>query len=75
MAHVPQAWNDLLDKYRRAQVAHGIMKNRHQPQTERDRATADYSRALDGMFAAMEALCEANDTGRITLLLARKERA
>lgn len=75
MAHVPQAWNDLVDQHRRAQVARAVMKNQHQPQTERDRATIDFGRALDGMFAAMEALSEANDTGRITLLLARKERA
>jgi hypothetical protein len=72
---VPQAWNDLVAEHRKATVAHGVMKNRHQPQTERDRATGEYARALDGMFAAMEALSEANDTGRITTLLARKERA
>lgn len=75
MAHVPQAWNDLLAQHRKAQVARGVMRNGHQPQTERDRATVDFGRALDGMFDAMERLSEANDTGRIGLLLARKERA
>ena len=75
MAYVPQAWNDLLAQHRKAQVARAVMRNAHQPQTERDRATIDFGRALDGMFAAMERLSEANDTGRITTLLARKERA
>jgi hypothetical protein len=75
MAHVPQAWNDLLDAHRRARVARDAMHDRAMPQTERDRATANFGRALDGMYAALEQLSEANDTGRITLLLARKERA
>ncbi|MBP9184882.1 MAG: hypothetical protein KBF78_17235 [Fuscovulum sp.] len=75
MAHVPQAWNDLIAAHRRVHVANDVRRNRHQPQTERDRATADYARAVDDMFAAMEQLSEVNDTGRITLLLSRKERA
>jgi hypothetical protein len=75
MAIVPQAWNDLLAEHRKAHVARDVARNGHQPQTERDRATIDFGRALDGMFAAMERLSEAGDTGRITLLLARKERA
>lgn len=71
---VPQAWNDLVAQHRKASVARDVMRNAHQPQTERDRATIEFGRALDGMFEAMERLVEENDTGRITALLARKER-
>jgi hypothetical protein len=74
MAMVPQAWNDLRAQHQRAVVARAIYRDPRQPQTERDRATADFGRALDGMFDAMERLVDAGDAGRIALLLARKER-
>jgi hypothetical protein len=75
MAHVPQAWNDLVSSHRKAQVAHDAMRNPGVTGPFHDAVVIDHSRALDAMFDAMSRLSEAGDIGRITLLLSRKERA
>lgn len=71
MAHPPLAWTQLITAHRKAQVAHDAMRNREQPQTERDRQTIIFGQSLDEMFAAMNRLSEDGVTGRIGLALSR----
>lgn len=70
--HVPQAWTELVAAYRGAHVALGTLSNRHQPQTERDRATVAYSRGLDRMFACMTRLERARLVDRAAFGLPQK---
>lgn len=71
MAQTPQAWTQLVDHHRRAQVAHDQMRDRDLPQVARDDATTRHARALDGMFAAMDRLSEQRLLQRIDAALKR----
>lgn len=73
-APVPQAWTQLLGHHRAAQVAQDQMKDAGATQIARDEATVRYARACDAVVAEMTRLSESNELGRITMLLARKER-
>ncbi len=69
MARTPIAWTQLVSAHRKAQVAHDAMHDRALPQTEIDRQTIEFGRALDELFAAMRALSEAGHIARISLWL------
>lgn len=71
MAQVPQAWTQLVEHHRRAQVAHDQMRDRDLPQAARDEATVHHARALDGMFAALDRLSEQRLLHRIDAALKR----
>lgn len=73
-APVPEAWIKLVAHHRAAQVAQDQMKDPRANQIARDLATARYARACDAMVAEMTRLSESHELGRITMLLARKER-
>lgn len=71
---VPEAWTRLIGHHRAAQVAQYQMKDIYATQVVRDDGTVRYARAVDAMVAEMTLLSEDHELGRITLLLARKER-
>lgn len=73
-APVPEAWTRLCGHHREAQVAQDQMKDPGATQIVRDEATVRYARACDAIVACLNRLSEAQDLGRITMLLARKER-
>lgn len=73
-APVPEAWTRLVGQHRAAQVAQDQMKNPEATQIARDEATVRFARATDAMVAEMTRLSETQELGRITLLLARRER-
>lgn len=73
-APVPEAWTRLMGHHRAAQVAQDQMKDVQASQIARDEATVRYARATDAMVAEMTRLSETQELGRITLLLARRER-
>lgn len=73
-APVPEAWTRLVGHHRAAQVAQDQMKDPGATQIMRDDATVRYARACDAIVAEMNRLSEAHELGRITMLLARKER-
>lgn len=73
-APVPEAWTRLIGHHRAAQVAQDQMKDPAATQIARDDATVRYARACDAMVAEMTRLSESHVLGRITVLLARKER-
>jgi hypothetical protein len=74
MAVVPEAWTQAMAHFRTAQVAWDQMRDPAAAQVMRDEATLRYSRAVDQMMAAMNRLSEGQVLGRITMLLAKKER-
>jgi hypothetical protein len=71
---VPEAWTRLIGLHRAAQVAQDQMKDPAATQIARDEAIIRYSRATDAMVAEMTRLSEAQDLGRITLFLSKRER-
>lgn len=71
---VPQAWTSLIGHHRAAQVAQDEMKAPGATQIARDEATVRYARACDAMVADMTRLSEAQELGRITLFLSKRER-
>jgi hypothetical protein len=71
---VPEAWTQLVGHHRAAQVAQDQMKDPSATQIVRDEATVRYARATDAMVASMTRLSEAQDIGRITLFLSKRER-
>ena len=73
-APVPEAWTALCAHHRAAQVAQDQMKDPAATQIMRDDATVHYSRACDAIVACLNRLSETHELGRITMLLARKER-
>ena len=71
---VPDDWTAMIGHLNAAEVADGIRRDREATQIARDAATADYTRAVDGLFTCLSRLREAQVLGRFTLFLARKER-
>lgn len=71
---VPEAWTRLVGLHRVAQVARDQMKDPAATQIARDEATVRYSRAVDALMDNLDRLSEAHELGRITMLLARKDR-
>lgn len=71
---VPEEWTEMVTHLAAAQVADGQRKGRDLPQTVRDEATVRYSREVDAIFTCLSRLREVQVLGRITMLLARKER-
>lgn len=74
MAFVPQAWTDALGHLRAAQVERDVIRSPEATQQGRDLATARYTRSVDALVDALSRLSEDQTLGRITLILARKER-
>lgn len=71
---VPADWTAMNGHLAEAQVAETVMKDPGATKIARDDATIRYSRAVDAMFACLSRLREAQELGRITMLLARRER-
>ena len=71
---VPQAWTDLQAYHNAAQVARDQMTDPRAPGGMKDEATDRYCRAVDAVIAELDVLREQRWLGRITILLARKDR-
>lgn len=79
---VPQEWTRLVAALHGARLDRAAMRDATAPQQLRDAATQRYTRAVDAIIddlgalsdAHLIALSDAHLIGRITLLLARKER-
>ncbi len=72
---VPVEWTRLIGSLRAAQVAQDQMKNPAASQQARDDATIRYCRAADQIISDLGILSERQVLGRITLFLAKRERA
>jgi hypothetical protein len=73
-APVPEAWTRAMGQFRAAQVARDQMRDKTATQATRDEAVVRYSRAVDALMDELTRLSEAHELGRITMLLARKDR-
>jgi hypothetical protein len=71
---VPFQWMAMITALRQAQVARDGMRNPEVTSQMRDAATVDYSRALDLIFEALDAMMEAGVLSRIASLLHKPER-
>ena len=65
----------MIAHLRTAQVSRGVMRDARETQQARDRATVDYSRAVDAMVDDLGLLSDSHTLGRITLLLSKKDRS
>jgi hypothetical protein len=74
MSVVPVQWTRALAYVQAARVARDCLRSAATTQRDRDAATVDYSRAVDGLFEQMDAAMEAGLTGRITMVLCKMER-
>ena len=72
---VPRAWTTMIAHLRTAQMSRGVMRDARETQAARDRATVDYSRAVDAMVDDLGLLSDSHTLGRITLLLSKKDRS
>lgn len=72
---VPRAWTTMIAQLRTARVARDVMRDARETQAARDRATVDYSRAVDAMVDDLALLSDGQTLGRITLLLSKKDRS
>jgi hypothetical protein len=75
MTIVPKDWTQMIVQHRAAMVAWDQMRDPGATQTMRDEAMVRYSRAADAVMQHMAALSGQQVLGRITMLLARKDRA
>lgn len=73
-APVPQEWTRLIGHLSAAQVAEPMMNDLTLGRDTRDEAIIAYMRSMDGIFDSLSRLRENGELGRITLLLARRER-
>jgi len=71
---VPEEWTRICGNRAAAEVAKSVMRSPTATQIERDEATVRFSRAADAIIADLDALSEKGELGRITLLLAKRER-
>lgn len=71
---VPTEWTRIVATLETARRERQDMKNRDLPQAARDHATIAYTCMVDAIIDDLAALSHAHELGRITLLLARKER-
>ncbi len=72
---VPRAWTTMIAQLRTARLSRDVMRDPRETQAARDRATVDYSRAVDAMVDDLALLSDGQMLGRITLLLSKKDRA
>ncbi|MDT8856463.1 hypothetical protein RNZ50_15825 [Paracoccaceae bacterium Fryx2] len=75
MSFVPAEWTRMIGNLRTALLARDAMKAPEAQPPEHDAATARYCRAVDAVIEDLGLLSERQVLGRITLLLARKDRA
>ena len=73
-APVPHDWTAMISHLNAAQVAEAASNNPQQPPALQEEARARYSREVGLMFACLSRLRETQELGRITLLLAKRER-
>lgn len=73
-APVPQEWTTLIGHLSAAQVAEPMMNDRALGRDARDEAIIAYMRSMDGIYVCLSRLRENGELGRITLLLAKRER-
>ena len=75
MSGVPDAWTAMIERLRAAQLAREGMLSPEATQQLRDVATVAYARAVDQLVDALTVLSEGHVLGRLTMHLAKKERA
>jgi hypothetical protein len=75
MSIVPKDWTLMMGQHRAAMVAWDQMRDPGATQTMRDEASVRYTRAADAVMQHMSVLSGQQVLGRITMLLARKDRA
>ena len=74
MSVVPQEWTRFLILHRAAQIERDVMRSAGPDFDARDLATVNYARACDEMMDLLDRLSVRQVLGRITMLLARRER-
>lgn len=74
MSIVPQEWTSLIVEHRAAQVERDVMRDPAKPQQARDLAAIAYARQCDRLMDLLDILSVRLVLGRITMLLARKDR-
>lgn len=73
-APVPQDWTDMIGHLNAAQVAETVLKNPEAGLAETNTAMQRYTGEVNKMFACLSRLRESQELGRITQLLAKRER-
>ena len=71
---VPEAWKNLQAYHSATQLARDQMTDPRATDVMKDEATDRYVRAVDALIAELDDLREQRWLGRITVLLARKDR-
>ena len=74
MTIVPQAWTDAMGHFRAAQIARDEFRDRSTTQQARDIACARYTQSVDALMDSLTRCSELQLLGRITLMLAQRER-
>lgn len=74
MTVVPQPWTDAMGHFRAAQAARDEFRDRNATQQARDIACARYTHSVDALMDCLTRCSEQQLLGRITFMLARKER-
>lgn len=74
MSGVPRDWTDAMGLLKAVLDARDAMRDAKAGQVARDQASVAYSRQTDALVVLLAALSESHVLGRITLLLARKDR-
>ncbi len=72
---VPYAWTKLIEHQRQAQIERDVMCAAEVGSPTHDIAMQKYIRAVDVVMECLCSLSQDQTLGRITLFLARKERA
>lgn len=72
-APVPREWTRLVEKHHFARIDRDLMRN-GATQQQRDEAAIRYGRAVEQIMDDLDTLSDQKQLGRMTLLLARKER-
>ena len=74
MNQVPKEWTAMIAVLREAQVAQDAARLPNISDAARDEEIARYARACDALVANLGALSERQVLGRITMILAKKDR-
>ncbi len=74
-APVPQDWTEMIGHVSAAQVAELAMQDKALPEAGRIAHRIKFDQEKEAIYLCLSRLRESRDLARITLLLARKERA
>lgn len=74
MSRAGAQWATAIGHVQAARVARDCQRNPEATRQMKDQAVLDYVRAVDGMFAALDALMAQGVTGRIATFLNSRER-